>query len=349
MTNKTEKLQKVLENAIDGKKVFGTSFCLNYQSNEWCGASGNLNCDSQFFIASTTKLYVTAILLHLKSNQLLSLDDTIDKYLDQSILDGLHLLNGKDNASKITIKNLMAHTSGLPDYFQQKTKEGKSFEKELIAGNDKYWSFNQAIAHSKTLQPHFEPNKKGKAHYSDTNFQLLGKIIETITEKSLNENYDSIIFRPLGLSKTYLYSDINDKQPKPFYYKTKELHIPKAMTSFGADGGIVSTADELLKFLKAFFEGRFFPISYIEDLKVWNRIFFPMQSGVGIHLFKLPWLFNPFGTVPELIGHSGLSGTLAYYSPEKNLFIAGTVNQVAYPDTSFKLAIKLIQKMLSKD
>jgi hypothetical protein len=70
-----------------------------------------------------------------------------------------------------------------------------------------------------------------------------------------------------------------------------------------------------------------------------------MQSGIGIHRFKLPWIFNPFGVVPELIGHSGLSGALAYCNLEKDLFITGTVNQIAYPETSFKLAIKLIQSL----
>jgi D-alanyl-D-alanine carboxypeptidase len=75
----------------------------------------------------------------------------------------------------------------------------------------------------------------------------------------------------------------------------------------------------------------------------WNRIFFPMQSGVGIHLFRLPRVFNPLGSIPYFVGHSGLSGALAFYSPEKNLFVAGTVNQVANPDLSFRTMIKLTQ------
>jgi hypothetical protein len=68
-----------------------------------------------------------------------------------------------------------------------------------------------------------------------------------------------------------------------------------------------------------------------------------MKAGIGIHLFKLPWIFNPFGSVPYFIGHSGLSGALAYYAPSENLFIAGTVNQVAHPDISFRTMIKLTQ------
>jgi D-alanyl-D-alanine carboxypeptidase len=348
MNNKNEILQSVLNKFIDNKYVFGTSFCIKQKSNLWCGASGNMNTDSQYFIASTTKLYVTAIILHLKSKGILDLDDKISKYLDVDVLKGLHTLNGKDYSPEISLKNLLAHTSGIPDYFHQKNKEGKSLESELVKGNDQFWTFEQVMDYSKKLKPIFVPDAKGKAHYSDTNFQLLGKIIENITQKSISDNYKELIFNPLGLLRTYLYIDILDQRPMTLYYKSKELFIPKAMASFGPDGGIVSTSNELMTFLTAFFNGTFFPKSYIESLKIWNRIFFPMQSGVGIHRFKLLWIFNPVGTIPELLGHSGLSGTLAYHSPEKDLFVTGTVNQVANPGTSFRLAIKLIQKVLSK-
>ena len=73
-----------------------------------------------------------------------------------------------------------------------------------------------------------------------------------------------------------------------------------------------------------------------------------MKSGVGIHLFKLPWIFNPAGAVPYFIGHSGLSGALAYYSPKENLYVVGTVNQVAFPDISFKTMINFTQKLKKK-
>jgi CubicO group peptidase (beta-lactamase class C family) len=118
------------------------------------------------------------------------------------------------------------------------------------------------------------------------------------------------------------------------------------MTSFGADGGIVSTSSDMLRFIEAFFQGQLFPEEYIHDMQAWNRIFFPMRSGIGIHLFKLPWIMNPFGTVPYFLGHSGLSGALAFYCPKKNLYIAGTVNQVAHPEISFKTMIRLTQVLL---
>ena len=345
---KHNELQNILDKTVDGKKVFGTSFAIKKDSLVWQGASGNLSIDKPYFIASTTKLFTTAIILKFRAEGKLRLDDRISKYLDKSILNGLHINEENEYSEELTIKHLLAHTSGLPDYFQEKGANGKSLEDEITNGNDQFWTFEQAIERTKKMKPLFAPGTKNKANYSDANFQLLGKIIEAITHKSYAENCNDLIIQPLGLTKTYLYQDATDKTPKTLYYKSNELNIPKAMTSFGADGGIVSTSPDMLIFIESFFTGELFPTSYIEELQEWNKIFFPMKSGVGIHLFKLPWIFNPTGAVPYFIGHSGLSGALAYYSPKENLYVVGTVNQVAYPDISFKTMIKLTQKLKKK-
>lgn len=347
-SNQQIKFQSVLEKTVDGKKVFGTSFAFKKDTLIWQGASGDLSIDQSYFIASTTKLFTTAIILKLRAEGKLRLDDKISIYIDKSILSGLHTYKGKDYSQELTIKHLLSHTSGLPDYFQGKGTSGKSLEDEITSGNDQSWTFEQAIERTKKMKPLFAPGTKNKAKYSDANFQLLGKIIETITYTTYSENCQNLIINPLGLTKTYLYQDSADKTPKTLYYKNHELTIAKAMTSFGADGSMVSTSADMLDFIEAFFTGKLFPLAYIEELQEWNKIFFPMRSGIGIHLFKLPWIFNPTGAVPYFIGHSGLSGALAYYSPKDNLFVAGTVNQVAHPDISFKTMIKLTQKALKK-
>lgn len=347
-TNKESELQKILDKSIDNKKVFGTSFAIKTGDWMWQGAAGDLTTTKPYYIASTTKLFTTALIMQLRASGQIALDDNITKYLDSTVWSGLHVYNGKDYSSEITIRHLLAHTSGLPDYFQGKNASGKSLEKDLVAGNDQSWTFEQAIERAKLMKPLFAPGARGKAHYSDTNFQLLGHVIETITGKSFAENCKQSIIAPLGLANTYLYQDATDKTPQILYFKNSTLEIPKAMASFGPDGGMVSTSTDMLMFIEAFFTGVLFPQEYIAEMKVWNRIFFPMRSGVGIHLFDLPWIFNPTGAVPAFIGHSGLSGALAYYSPAKNIFVAGTVNQVAYPDISFKTMIKLTQVVLRK-
>ena len=347
-TEKEKSLQAVLDKVVDGKKVFGTSFALKKDGEIWLGASGNLIIDRPYFIASTTKLFTTAIILKLREEGKLTLDDKIGKYINTSILSGLHIYKGEDYSRELTIRHLLSHTSGLPDYFQDIGVSGKSLEDELMVGNDQHWSFEQSIERAKKIPSLFAPGTKGKAKYSDANFQLLGKIIETITGKTYAENCQEYIIQPLGLTKTYLYQDAADETPKMLYYKNNKLNIPKAMTSFGADGGIVSVSADMLVFIEAFFTGQLFPLAYIDTLQEWNKIFPPMRAGVGIHLFKLPWIFNPTGAIPYFIGHSGLSGALAFYAPKENLYLAGTVNQTAYNDLSFRTMIALTQRMLKK-
>jgi CubicO group peptidase (beta-lactamase class C family) len=337
-------LQQILNKTVDQSKIFGTTFALKKDSFVWEGAAGNIGLNQAYFIASTTKLFTTAILLKFLSEGQISLDDKISKYLESAVLKGLHVFKGKEYSYELSIKQLLAHTSGLPDYFQDKGPNGKSLEQELKEGNDQFWGIEEVLVRTKNMKPLFAPGTKGKAHYSDANFQLLGKIIEVVSGKTYEENCQEHILKPLGLTNTYLYTNPSDSKPKALYYEAAPLNIPKAMCSFGADGGMVSTNQDMLLFIEAFFTGKIFPKEYLNWMQKWNKIFFPMQSGVGLHLFKLPWIFNPTGAVPSFIGHSGLSGALAYYSPKDNIFIVGTVNQIAHPDMSFKTMIKLIIK-----
>lgn len=342
-------LQQILNKTVDQKKIFGCTFALKKDSLVWEGAAGNIGLNQAYFIASTTKLFTTAILLKFLSEGKLSLDDKISKYLDSAVLKGLHVIKGKEYSFDITLKQLLAHTSGLPDYFQDKGANGKSLEQELKEGKDQFWSFEEALLRTKNMKSLFAPGSKGKAHYSDANFQLLGKIIEVISGKSYAENCLLHVITPLGLSNTYLYVDPSDTKPMNLFFESAPLNIPKAMCSFGADGGLISTNQDMLVFIEAFFTGKLFPKEYLTWMQDWNKIFFPMQSGVGLHLFKLPWIFNPTGAVPMFIGHSGLSGALAYYSPKENMFIVGTVNQIAHPDQSFKTMIKLVLRLKKEE
>jgi len=341
----TAKFQTIINKTIDNKSVFGTVLTVEKGNESWTSSAGNLKPEQPYFIASTTKLYVTALILKLKAEEKLSLDDKISKFLSVDIIQKLHVYKGVDYSDSLTIRNLLAHTSGLPDYFEDKGADGKSLMQKLQEGNDQSWTFEQTVEMSKKMTPKFAPNTKGKAHYSDTNFQLLGQIIENIYGKSIAEVMHDVIFQPLGLKQTYLYADAADKKPALMYFKNKPLDICKAMTSFGADGGIVSTSAETMVFLKAFFNGYFFPKSDLSELYTWNSVMFPLEYGVGIMKFQLPAIFTMFRKMPALIGHSGLSGAFAYYVPEKDVFLSGTVNQINNPGTSYKMLIQIMSSI----
>src|SRR5690606_17501563 len=224
--NKPGVLQAILDKTVDNRTVFGSSFAIKKDDLTWCGASGNMAKDQPYFIASTTKLFTTALILHLKSRGQLALEDPIGKYLDASITNGLHIYHGKDYSASISIKNLLAHTSGLPNYFLGKGANGKRLERELTSGLDQSWTFEHAIETAKAMKSHFVPDTKNKACYSDTNFQLLGKIIETITHTSYSANCKELIIQPLKLANTYVYEDSADRSPMPLYYKTHQLQVP---------------------------------------------------------------------------------------------------------------------------
>jgi CubicO group peptidase (beta-lactamase class C family) len=92
MKTKPEKLQAILNKRVDGNKVFGTSFALKKDGFTWMGASGNMALDSAFFIASTTKLFTTAIVMHLVSKDLIALDASLENYLPNDIFEPIACL-----------------------------------------------------------------------------------------------------------------------------------------------------------------------------------------------------------------------------------------------------------------
>jgi len=95
------------------------------------------------------------------------------------------VLKGIDHSGEITVKHLISNTSGLPDYFTHKENNKPSVADLLLQGKDDPWDLEKTIDSMKKMTPKFAPCKKGKALYSNTNYQLLGKIIEIVTNKEI--------------------------------------------------------------------------------------------------------------------------------------------------------------------
>ena len=133
----------------------------------------------------------------------------------------------------------------------------------------------------------------------------------------------------------------SDEIPATFCLKNAPAHVPKYLSSNISDGGLVSTASECMIFLRAFFEGQLFDKAYLERMMSWNSIFFPLRYGYGLMNFKLPRFFWPT-PLPELIGHSGSTGSFAFLCPSRSLYFAGTVNKLS-PAKPFFLMIDLVR------
>lgn len=297
--------------------------------------AGNLTIDRPYFIASVTKLYVTAVLLNLRSKNSLNLHDKISDYLKDETMHELHIFKGKDYSREITIKQLMSNTSGIPDYFST------GAVRELTTGKDQTWGFERTLASAKQKEPKFTPGKK--AQYSDTNYQLLGKIIETITKKDINTVFKEVIFDELELKETYLFEDVNDHRPAPFYFKDKELHLPNYMSSIGPEGGIVSTAKESMIFLKAFFNGQFFPKEDLNELKDWKLLFSPGVFFYGVGIASQPLFLKEIKD--GMLGHWGQTGAFSFYHPRSDLYFTGTTNQFYGQNVAARMMMKIIKSL----
>jgi D-alanyl-D-alanine carboxypeptidase len=302
-----ELLNQVLNKMGNNKRIFSAVVCVENgdKSLSWTGATGNMQKGSRYFIASVTKLYITAVIMRLVEEKRIALSDKISKYLPAHLCEGIHVLKGVDYSSELTVLHLISNTSGLPDYFFHKQTSGRTVSDELMEGNDEPWDLDRTIGLVKNLKPRFKPGAKGKAAYSDSNYQLLGRIIENITGKTVGDVFHEHIFSELNLQNTYAYNNIDDDTPVPFYYQSIQMWLPKYMTSITSEGGIVSTADEVMVFLKEFFKGRFFPKERINELKQWNLILPPpglFFFGIGLEKLWTPRIASPFKPIKEILG-----------------------------------------------
>ena len=181
------KLASILSSYDARSDTSAVQFALASPSRGWTWEWRPSDSPRQFFIASTTKLYVTAIIMQLCDQRQVNLDAEAVKYLDPSIMTGIHVLRGVDSSHRITVRELLSHTSGIADYFEQRRADGRSQFKDALRA-DFAWSFEDVLRITKEeLKPKFAPSTPGKAFYSDTNHQLLGALIESTTGVTFEE------------------------------------------------------------------------------------------------------------------------------------------------------------------
>lgn len=334
-------LEKVFNKTMVNKRIHEGIVYMEDTRGEfsWYKGYGGKELDSPLLMASITKLLTTACILILQEQGKLSLRNKISEFIDQEHLSGLHIYKSKEYSFDLLLYDLLFQISGLPDKFEEK----KSSTKRKVITQDFSFSFHELLNWTKELKPHFIPRTNGKAYYSDLNFDLLGEIIEKVNGTTLAEAYQQLIFIPLGLNNTYLPQSENDFIPHT-YYKDKVLNRPMFICSCRASGGVVTTAREMMIFIKAFFGGKLFNKIVFDELANYNKLQItmgPISYGGGYMRITLGGLLMPFMEKGELLGHSGSSGSFAFYYPQKDIFFVGDVNQFANPSLPIRLSIKL--------
>lgn len=305
-------------------------------SGDWQGRP--VGPETPFLIASTSKLFITAMIFQLAAEGRLTLDDPVQRFFPGE-LDRLHPWKGADVTGQITLRHLLCHTSGLPDYFEGKRCDGGSLATDMFAGKDRAFGLAEVLAWVRDeMRPVFAPGTGMRAFYSDTNFYLLAEIVARAGGEALDAALARRITAPLGLSRTAFFKP--GMAVLPLRLGARVVDAPEALASMPGDGGAVSCLQDLARFTKAFFEGQLFPKPVLDDLSPWRRVFFPLRAGTGVLRFAVARWLPPFRSGLEFIGHSGISGTVAFICPTSGRIIVGTVNQIQDRARPYRMMMK---------
>jgi D-alanyl-D-alanine carboxypeptidase len=316
-----------------------------------------------FFIASIDKTFVATVVLQLHEEGVLSVDDAITAHLPPPLVRGLHRAGGTDRTSQVTIRNLLGHTSGLPDYLEDYPARGVSLIQRLFREEDRELPLETVIRVARDeLTPHFPPQqadaRKQRARYSDTNYQLLAAIIEATCRSPLHDVVTDRIIRRLDLRHTWYagHTEPADTTPAPaaLWVDDRALDRPRLLRSLHS---VFSTAADLMTFLRALVRGELFRDAATLALMQarWNGFGFPrdraalrapswpIEYGLGLMRFALPRVFTPRGRIPAVIGHTGSTGTWLFWCPELDVLVAGAVNQATAGAVPFRLVPRVLR------
>jgi D-alanyl-D-alanine carboxypeptidase len=307
--------------------------------------------ETPYFIASITKLYIATCILQLHEEGHVDLAAPMTAYLPQELVTGLHRLDGVDRTGDIAVHGLLSHTSGLPDYLEDAPRGGRSLLERVLHEGDVSWQLADVVEITRSeLSPHFPPQdptaRRQKARYSDGNYQLLIAIIEAVTGSGFHEVLRERFFRRLELRHTYLPGRSKPlepaAEPATMWQQGQPLEIPLALCAFN---DLVSTADDTLRFLKALVRGDVFENLATARLmqQQWNRIHYPLRYGLGMMQFRIGRGVAPGWQPVTLVGHSGASGSWAYYCRELDVLLSGTVDQWAARAAPFRLMAKALR------
>ncbi|WP_255950164.1 serine hydrolase domain-containing protein [Streptomyces odontomachi] len=217
---------------------------------------------AKFRIASNTKTFTATVLLQLEGEGKLSLDDSVAKWLPDAVD-----ANGYDG-SKITMRELLNHTSSLPDYAADAQLSNAYYNN---TEPDKAWQPQQLV--DVALRQHAPQSAPGeKFGYANTNFVLAGMVIKAVTGNEPGDEIQQRIIVPLGLNDTKFATDSAMSGNYLRGYSYSILGGMRDVTAsnmqfFSTAGAIVSTMDDMATFHRALMTGKLLAPEQLAELK----------------------------------------------------------------------------------
>lgn len=331
----TSDLAKYIDKFSRSKNVGDVKVFISSSRNDFHYASAASK--PKHYLASSSKLYTNSLIFGMIDSQAFDLSTPVVEILGQELLEGLTTGNSH---KEVTIEQLMRHTSGIPDFFEEKTPDGKAIL-DLVLKQDQGFTTLEMINRAKAIRSKGLPGKR--AHYSDTNYQLLCLILEKVSGESYERIFQDRICKPLGLVDTYV-DDISRSKDSvsKFKYGMNEISIPNYMASTRADGGVVSNCTETMKFLKAYYRGELFNRRFSDpNSDTWRKIFSPFEYGLGQMKLALPSYMTGFKRTAALFGHGGATGHAMFVDLKNQTYFVAVVNQLKNRSLVYRLLINL--------
>ena len=273
--------------------------------------------DGEVRIGSNTKTFVAVVVMQMVQEGKVGLDEPIETYLP-----GLIKGEGIDG-SKITVRQLLQHTSGLPEYTD--TTPGRS---DIFQIKDHYAQPRDLLDTALGKPAQFEPGTQWA--YTNTNYVVLGMLVERVSQRPVGEQIDERIVKKLGLSHTYFPApgDRSIKGTHPQGYHLSAEGKLGDMTEMDpawawAAGAMVSTPSELNTFFQAVFDGRLLTQASIDEMK----------KGVDVDSSELPGAVYGLGLIGRSLSCGGTAwghgGDIAGYHTRGGVGPDGTAVTVA--------------------
>jgi len=340
------RLQERLERAVrDDPAVHGGVLHVEAPGVVWQGAAGladpaagvAMRPEDQFQAASITKMLTATTFMTLVEAGAAELDAAIGRYLPAALTEGLHDHQGHAYGAELTPRQLLAHTSGIADFFGDgEPGEGGvlPFVARMRADPDRLWDPRDLLAWTRAnLRPHFAPGQGW--HYADTGYVLIGLIIERLTGTPLHQAMRERLLAPLGMGHSYMLfretarPSLPGRGPAAAHAGASPYGNHRSASADWGGGGLVVTAADLARFMRAFAEDRIFSDGGSRRaMLTWTATGEAgVGYGLGVRRFALAELGMPgFG---ELWGHTGFLKSFMLYWPERDALLCGTLNQSA--------------------
>jgi D-alanyl-D-alanine carboxypeptidase len=224
-----------------------------------------LTAAHRFRLGSVAKPFAATVVLQLVEEGVLSLDDTVARWLDDPIVARI------PNVDQVTLRQLLNHTSGIYDF---RDEEDSPFIQDAFLGPDadwaRVWTALELLAYADGAKhaPYFAPGQGW--HYSNTGYILLGLIVEQATGNAYGDEMRDRILVPLALSDTFLADGavIPNGTVDCYHLLDSELLNVTAinLSSAGVAGALVATMADFARFGRALFDAELVsPASYQEQ------------------------------------------------------------------------------------